>query len=230
MVDKKPDVVVMLGDFADFPSLSSYNTPLEKEGLRLLDDIEYAAYGMRKLLDPLTEYNKRMKRNKKSQYHPRLVMLMGNHEHRVSRFVEQHPELQGFLDIADPVEYRSFGWELIPFEHIVNIDGLRYSHYFRNPQSLKGGVLGGTMDNKLNKLGWSFVMGHQQHLQYGIQHLSDGAVRQGIVAGAYYMHDEKYLGPQKNNHWRGIILLNEVRDGQYDPCFLSLDYMLREWL
>ena len=230
IVDKKPDIVVMLGDFADFPSISNYNSPTEQENMRLLDDIEYAKKGMETLLKPILDYNKRRRQNKKKLYTPRMVMLMGNHEHRVARFVENHPVLWGILDTNDPVGYADYGWELVPFEHIININGVRFCHYFRNPQSLKGGILGGTMDNKLNKLGWSFIMGHQQHLQYGIQHLSDGTVRQGIVAGAFYMHDEKYMGPQKNDHWRGIIVLNEMHDGKYDPCFVSLRYLLEHWV
>ena len=41
IVEKKPDVVVQIGDFADMPSLSSYDTGKKSfEGRRYKDDIE----------------------------------------------------------------------------------------------------------------------------------------------------------------------------------------------
>jgi hypothetical protein len=43
------------------------------------------------------------------------------------------------------------------------------------------------------------------------------------------MHDEEYLGPEGNNYWRGIVVKHEVRNGMYDPMFVSLDYLLRKW-
>jgi len=230
ILDQRPDVIICAGDFADFPSLSKFNKPIEVEGKRLINDLHAAHHAMEVLMEPMMKYNERRYRNKKKQYSPRLVMLMGNHEHRVTRYVEDHPLLEGILDHSDPVGYTDFGWELVPFEHIINIDGIRYSHYFRNPQSLKRGILGGTIDNKLNKLGWSFTMGHQQTLQYGVQHLSDGTVRQGLVAGAFYMHDMDYMGPQGNPHWRGVVVKHEVHDGQYDPMFVSINYLLEKWL
>jgi hypothetical protein len=52
----------------------------------------------------------------------------------------------------------------------------------------------------------------------------------GLVAGLCTMHDEDYLGPQGNGDWRGIVMKKEVHDGTYDPQFLSINYLLRQWL
>ena len=47
IVDKKPDVIVQIGDFADMPSLSSYDVGKKSfEGRRYKDDIEAAREGM----------------------------------------------------------------------------------------------------------------------------------------------------------------------------------------
>jgi hypothetical protein len=37
------------------------------------------------------------------------------------------------------------------------------------------------------------------------------------------------MGPQGNRHWRGALMLNEVHDGAFDLCTLSLNYLLKEW-
>ena len=104
-------------------------------------------------------------------------------------------------------------------------------HYFVNPNSLIKSCVGGNIDTKLKNLGWSFSMGHQQTLQYGIQYLPDGESRQGLVAGAFYMHDEDYMGSQGNrSHWRGVVMKNQVENGKYDPCFVSINYLLEKYL
>ena len=220
IVDKKPDIVVVLGDWWDMPSLSSYEKAGTKsfEGRRYKDDCVVGNEAMKLLLSPL-------KRRKKGK--PRMVFVLGNHEHRIERAIEADPaHLDGIIGYHD---LDLSGWEVHGYQEIVDIEGVLFSHSFVNPDSLLKNVLGGNIDNKMQKIGSSFVMGHQQHLQFGTRSLSSGKQLIGIVAGSYYQHDEDYLGPQGNNHWRGCVMLNEVRDGYGDPMFLSLDYMLRRY-
>ena len=111
------------------------------------------------------------------------------------------------------------------------VDGVAHHncHYFQNPQSLMRTVLGGTIDNRLNKTKQSFTMGHQQTLLWGCQYTATGQRIIGCVAGAFYQHQEAYQGPQGNNYWRGLVYKHEVRKGSYDPMFVSMGYLLREW-
>ena len=46
---------------------------------------------------------------------------------------------------------------------------------------------------------------------------------------SFYQHDEDYLSPYTNNHWRGIWGLNEVKDGAFDEMPISLDYLKRKF-
>jgi hypothetical protein len=48
------------------------------------------------------------------------------------------------------------------------------------------------------------------------------------VAGAAYLHDEDYLGPQQA-YWRGIVVKHQVENGSYDPMFVSLDFLCRKY-
>ncbi len=50
-------------------------------------------------------------------------------------------------------------------------------------------------------------------------------VLHGLIAGSCYQHDEGYLTPQGTKYWRGIIVKNEVEDGMYDLCKVSLKYL-----
>jgi hypothetical protein len=40
-----------------------------------------------------------------------------------------------------------------------------------------------------------------------------------------YEHDEDYLGPQGNHYWRGVWMLHNVNDGEYDEMPVPLDYL-----
>ncbi|MFC1537148.1 hypothetical protein ACFL48_05010, partial [Pseudomonadota bacterium] len=169
----------------------------------------------------------KQRRNHEALYKPRMVFCMGNHCHRIERATRADPALDGLLSY-DMLNLSD--WEVHGFLEIVNINDVLFSHYFVNTFSLKKGVLCGTIDNKLKNVGQSFVMGHQQTLQFGTHYLNNGAAHIGLVAGAFYAHHEDYMGAQGNHHWRGAVMLNQVEDGRFDPMFLSLEYFLREWL
>jgi hypothetical protein len=222
IVKKKPDVVVCLGDFADMPSLSSYDVGQKSfEGKRYTKDIEAAHLGMEALLGPLDEFNFKARKNKEKQYSPRMVMLLGNHEHRINKAVNKDAKLDGVLS-TDDLKYKEYGWEEYEFLKVVIIDGVAYSHYFTS------GVLGKpctSAASQLTKKHQSCIAGHQQGLQIAMGHRADGTAITSIIAGSCYEHDEDYMGPQGNKHWRGLLVLHEVHDGAFDLMPVSLAYI-----
>jgi len=81
IASKKPDVIVNIGDFYDFPSLSSYDRgKLSFEGRRLKDDIEVGNKGMDLLLAPIKKEQERLRVNKRKRWTPRMIFNVGNHE------------------------------------------------------------------------------------------------------------------------------------------------------
>jgi hypothetical protein len=227
IVDYRPDVLVLAGDYWDFPSLSRWEEKGSKhfEGSRVLEDANAGNEALAMLLAPLYLEQLRLKRNKEKQWTPRIVYTMGNHDERPSRAVKSDPRFEGI--IGENLLVFPAGVEVYPYLQVVNIDGIRYSHYFSNINS--GRPIGGSIDNRLNKIGESFVQGHEQGFLYGNRTFPTGKVKHGLVAGSFYMHDEEYKGPQGNGHWRGIVVLNGVNDGAYDIMPLSLDYILRKF-
>lgn len=227
LVDKRPDVVVCLGDFFDFPSLSSYDKGrLSFEGRRLQEDIAAGKRAMQALLAPLRALQERQTLNKKRVYRPRLVFTIGNHEQRLARLASEMPELAGFVGY-ELLELDKFGWEVYDFLLPVEIEGIYFSHYMQN--HFTGKPLGGNVLNQLKTVGRSFVVGHKQVLDVAMLPAIDGTMRLAIVAGAAYPFDEGYKGYQGNNHWRGIILLHGVEKGFGDPCFVSLDFLKKKY-
>lgn len=225
VADKKPETVIFAGDWADMPSLSSYDKGKKSfEGRRYTNDITAFQRSVDRFFDTFeAEVSGRDR--------PRFVFLEGNHENRITRAVELQPELEGLISVEKDIFRHLEGWrvECHPYLEIAYIDGIAYSHYFVNTTTLMKRGIGGTIENRLKVLGHSFTMGHQQTLMYGLKYGMGGACTQGLVAGACYLHDEEYMGPQGNDHWRGVVYKHEVRDGTYDPMFVSLDYLRRKY-
>jgi hypothetical protein len=108
----------------------------------------------------------------------------------------------------------------------VVIDGIAYSHYFTT------GVMGRpctTAAAQLTKKHMSCIAGHQQGLQIATGHRADGSRLTSIIAGSCYTHDEDYMGPQGNKHWRGCLMLHEVNNGEFDLMPISLDYLRKKY-
>lgn len=229
IVRKQPDVIVLAGDHADMPSLSSYDKGKKSaEGKRVQDDVDAAIEGMKVLLKPLYDMQQQQLRETKDvTYTPRLILTLGNHEDRINRHVESNPELFGFLS-TDDLRYEDFGWEVVPFLTPVEVGGIYYCHYF--PNVMTGRALTGTAANMLKTIGKSFSMGHRQVLDVATRFTqADGSQQWGLVSGAYYDHQEGYKGVQGNHHWRGCVLKHNVRNGSYDPLFISLEWLREEY-
>ncbi len=75
----------------------------------------------------------------------------------------------------------------------------------------------------------SCVAGHQQGLQIATGHRADGARLTSIIAGSCYEHDEDYMGPQGNKHWRGLLVLHECKEGEFDLMPVSLNYINKKY-
>lgn len=222
IVKKQPDVIINIGDFADMPSLSSYDVGRKSfEGRRYLKDVEASINAMHELTKPIKQYNARQARNGKKQYRPKMHLTLGNHEQRIVRAVESDPKLDGVLNIDD-LKYADFGWTVHPFLNVVMLDGVAYSHYFVTGTA---GRPASTAQVQLNKKHMSCVSGHQQGLQIAMSHRADGKQITSIIAGSCYEHDEDYMGPQGNKHWRGILVLHDVEDGEFSPMFVKLDWL-----
>lgn len=228
IVRKQPSVIVHLGDHADMPSLSSYDKGKRTaEGKRVQADIDAAIEGMEELLYPLRKLQAEQKLKGEKVYSPRMVILYGNHEDRINRHINLNPELYGFLGLED-LKYEEMGWETVPFLTPIVIDGISYCHYF--PNVMTGKPLSGTAQNMLKTIGTSFTMGHRQMLDVAHRQLpSDGQRQWGLIAGAAYVHEEDYKGFQGNFHWRGVVVKHNVKNGSYDPLFVSMDWLESEY-
>lgn len=228
IAEKRPDVVVCLGDFWDMPSLSSYDKGKgSAEGRRVAKDIEAG----NKALELLTKQwlPKGVSTGSKS-YTPRQIMLRGNHEERIERYVNDHAELEG------QVGYHLFndidlGWEPVEFLQPIIIGGIAFCHYFpRGSDGNVGQTKRGapTAKAQLDREMQSCIAGHRQGYDLAVKANGRRIIR-SIIAGSFYQHTEGYLSPQGNHHWQGMLMLHDVKNGMFNLVEVPLDYLRRRY-
>jgi len=202
--DLKPDTIICMGDFSSLDSLSSYDKGKKSfEGRRYKKDIDHAH-------DALEKFNKGLNGRRS-----RKVMLLGNHEDRIDRIVDETPELDGTISTKD-LKFKEFGWEVFAYQEPVAIDGVHYCHNY--PTGIMGKPISG--DNiarsLLLKNKVSSTVGHCHLFDYSMCTIPSGRKVLGLSAGCYLHHKEDYARNTQRLWWSGLIVKRNVKQGEYD--------------
>jgi hypothetical protein len=202
--DIKADKVICMGDFASMESMSSYDKKKKSfEGRRYRKDVEHTHNALQKFNEGLGKCD------------AELHMLLGNHEDRIDRMVEDNPELEGAMTIDD-LRYPEYGWNTYTYRQPVVIDGVYYSHNF--PSGLMGAAISGEniARSLINKNKVSCTVGHSHLLDYSISSKPSGKKIMGLSAGCYLTHKESYAYNTQRLWWSGLIVKRNVSGGEYD--------------
>jgi hypothetical protein len=220
ILDLKPDVVVHIGDHWDMASLSGHSSKMELEGKKYMADIEAGV----EALDMIDWPTRRAKKKR-----PRKVFCMGNHEARIDRLVEQQPVLEGKVSDAD-LQLLDYGWEVNGFLTPVVVDGIVYSHYFVS--GVMGKPIGGVHSARslLSKQHMSTTQGHSHLLDYSLTNRADGRRIQGLVCGVFQDYRTTWNNNQSESQWwPGLVIKRNVENGVYDPQFVSIQALKKEY-
>jgi hypothetical protein len=221
IAEKKPDVIICMGDFGDFPSLSNFGRDQRDfHNHRWAKDLAAWHEGMQLFKGPIEAA-----KEADPKWKPWEEFLEGNHESHLDRITQQYPFLEGTIDKAD-LCLEEYGWRVHPFLQPIAVGGVAFCHYFPS------GVMGRAISSApalLRKLHMSAFAGHQQGREIAYSRRADGGNLTAIISGSFYQHKYKYLSPFTNAHWRGMYFLHEVRDGQFDEMAISLDYLRRRY-
>ena len=215
--DVKATHVICMGDFCSMDSLSSYDRGKKSfEGRRYERDMEHSHQA-------LALFNKGLGKHK-----PRKIMIHGNHEDRIDRFVEENPELEGKMSISD-LQFKEYGWQEIPFKQIKVISGVHYVHYL--PNGIMGRAISGENIARsiLNKHKVSATVGHCHLLDYAMATLPNGRTLQALSAGCYLRHPEFFAKDTQHMWWSGIIVKREVSNGSYNVETIDTKAVRREY-
>lgn len=213
LAERRCDVIVHLGDHWDMVSLNVYEKGLKRaEGRTYAADVEAGNEGMRLFWKGYDEAADPAKKT-------RFIFLMGNHEERILRAIQSDGKLEGTIGYKDLALAR---WEVHQFLEVVEVAGIQFSHYFISGAK---GLAVSSPQKMLSNEHCSSIMGHNQ--TFSIYTHPNGST--GIFAGAFYQHQEAYLGPQGNDHRRHLLVLHEAKDGVFDLMQVSLEYLRKRY-
>lgn len=220
MLDHKPEVVVMIGDHWDMPSLSSYDKSTKRaEGKRYRHDIQAGNDAIDDMMRPITEYNIKMKEQKKKGYSPELHFCIGNHEERIIKHVNANPNLDGLIGFDD-FNLRHYSFNVHSFLEPIKIDGVQYVHYVKNRNSNYPKTTAKTI---MAQEKVSTTCGHQPCFDlYGDWSNATGGMAWALICGSSYLDEEDYRKGTGNQHFRGIVHKRNVHNGDYDMERISL--------
>jgi predicted phosphodiesterase len=229
ILDAKPDIIVDMGDFADMPSLSSFDFGKKVyEGRRYKKDVACAIDARQRVMAPTEVYNKQQAKKHKERYHPRLIALGGNHDdEHITRTIEYDAKLDGLIGVED-LKVAELGWEYHRFGELVDVEGILFTHYFQ------GGVMGKPLGglyvtvSMLKKYHTSCVQGHIHYFQERHELRGKGRIH-AFVAGCFFDYDPIWT----NAHIfydRGILLLQGVEDGDIESfSWIGLEDIKRRY-
>lgn len=213
--DLRPDVVVVIGDWADMPALSHYDKGKKSfEGRRYTEDIKASNEALRLFHEGLGEET------------PRLVYCEGNHEHRIERAANDSPglDMMGLHDL----DFERRGWEIYRFKTPATIDGVNYCHYFTS-QNTDRAISGVTAGRSLvNKKHMTCVVGHSHLLNHFTTTAGDRRLH-GLVVGWFCDVFKDYAGQSNTGWWAGICVLRDVKDGDFDLELWSMARIKKTW-
>lgn len=220
--DHPPDAIVHIGDHYDMPSLSAYDRPGSHaaEGRRVTADLDAG----HRALELFAKHHK-------DTAIPKYVTL-GNHEDRVARAAREDATLVGMFG-EHMFRFTDFEWRVSGYQMVRRVHGVWFSHLFDvGPDGHPTGRGAGQPNAKqqLARVSGSSVAGHRQG--YSVASVPrHGPIpgRTAVIAGSCYSHHEGYRGPNGNGEYRGAVMLNDVRNGDFQPMQVSLDYLKRTY-
>jgi predicted phosphodiesterase len=153
--EKKPDVIVSIGDWASLDSLSTHELPgSANDGERP---------GFWEELSSLDESLGQFHRDFPMGSKPCLI-TMGNHEHRAARAANRQPKLNGDMPLRLDEVFSRYRWGVRPFGEFVDIGGVDFVHC---PLNVMGREMGGknVEQTVANEAVRSLVFGHTHRAQ-----------------------------------------------------------------
>lgn len=218
----RPDVVIDIGDTADMASLSEYDK----------NKRSYQGRAYAKDIEAHNDFQERLwyrwKKSKKKL--PRAIRLIGNHDQRIDRVLDHHPELVGTVGYHN-LELDRYYDTIVPYNGnapgTITIDGVTYSHFFVS------GVMGKPVSGEhpaytlLSKKHASCTQGHTHVMDYCVRTKEDGSRLMGLITGCYQDYDAPWAGQANKLWYRAAFVKDHVENGQYNLHCYNMDYLRR---
>lgn len=228
----KPDYIIIIGDFLSMDCLSAWdrNKRMKMEGARYYKEIDAGNLALDKMMFATNKWNAEQLKLKKKQYKPTIVYIEGNHEDRLTRYLEIDPTFAGAVSIPKDLHLpdRNILW--VPYKDVYTIDGVAFTH-------IPIGGIGRAISNPavcqkaLKLFATSVVFGHTHTLDHCAEHRHGAAhLNQSLSVGCFFHHVDDYARGSKTDYWRGVVTLDIYSTNRFDFSTTSLSSLMKEHL
>lgn len=214
----RPDAVVLIGDFLSLNCLSAWDQNKRKamEGKRYAKELKAGN-------DALN-----MMQEGTSALDISWVYLEGNHEDRLTRYVNIDPTFEGAVGIEKDLSLKDRGFSWVPYKTVLNIRGINFCHV---PLSGNGRAISNpnVCQKALRLFAGSVVFGHTHTLDVACEHRHGSKhLAQALSVGCFFEHVDEYALGAKTDYWRGLVLLDAYKPERFDIHTYSLGNLRRE--
>jgi predicted phosphodiesterase len=156
----KPKTIVIIGDFADFYSVSAHDKNPDRAH-KLADELD----AVDAMLDELGALGATDK-----------LYVEGNHEDRLRRYLMKSPELHGVVSTEKLLKLAERGWEFVPYKRHAERGAMHFTHDV--------GCAGRTaVYRALEVYQHSVVTGHTHRLAYVVEGSATGECKVSAMFG-----------------------------------------------
>ena len=150
------------------------------------------------------------------------IYVEGNHEDRATRYCEEHPEMQGTVDVRAGLKLDNRGWKWVPYKTNYNLNGVSFTHI---PINGAGKAIGNpnVAHKALQLYHNSVVFGHTHTLDIaGLHRQNAPHLNQALSVGCFFEHIDEYAKGSMTNYWRGVVILDMYSRNRFDIHTMSM--------
>ena len=213
----KPDNIVFIGDFLSLNCLSAW----DKDKRKRMEGARYAA--------ELEAGNEALDRIGKLPPKCRKIFIEGNHEDRLTRYLDTDPVFHGMVDVCKDLDLDARGMEWVPYKSDVLLMGTSFTHCPIN--GVGKAIANPTVAQKALRLySNSVVFGHTHTLDHAAEHRHGSPhLQQALSVGCFFEHVDDYAKGSLTNYWRGLVVLDQYSENRFDVSTIAMSRLLKEY-
>jgi len=189
--DVKPTAIVILGDFGNFQCFNHHDRRkrLRLEGKRYKSSVLQVCYELEFMASNCDD----------------LYYALGNHEDWVIQYIEEHPELDGALDLREDMELDSFCKYWVDYGEYISVGKLNFTHGWK--------VNKHHAEATAREFGDHIFYGHTHDHQESTPHFrKDQDPYAAVSCGCLCSRNPSYMKKFISSRWINGFVYIEVRD------------------
>ena len=225
IVAKRPDRIVLMGDFSTVDSLSAWDMKksLKMEGRRYKKDIDSAKQALDALFTPWINLQQKQRNWKEKIYRPEVIYILGNHEDRVARYVENHAQMEGHIDFVADVGLDKGGITVVPYGEIITRGGINFAHCILDAAG-KSPAGKYAIQRVAEMCSKPTIIGHLHRHEVANTKRHGAGLMQVLSCGCYFEGEPSYAKNANNAYYRGCWEVFHTSEG-FDAHPYSIERM-----